>query len=387
MQVMFRDTPIEVNKDIMQALSWNSPKTHLEFMLYVYFKANTEKKEVMGQEMYAADIDTESLMEYFGYGKSRIYGAIQNLVNFGVAAKMTVARRDGSDTIILLQEQINFEKVQEAFPRNVPAGDGTIPVERFQWNDSSEETVAHPLETKEVTALHSADGAFIPATIYEVNSNNECTRNNEYTRKKNTRSSSNKYTRNLTCSFIREGKPPETYRNPEACSRHAIEDCVACDEQIKVPDAQEDLFGKQPKKPAKSFSAGYHASEYVKGGSRYGQKPRNDKAAFVRMYMYRVYNIHRIDYHIPKNRITKYYQGATRVLERLGGLSEAERYLEWFMRKESFKSSGFSLDLIISAPVINQYLAVSPSDARASAPAIIVTDENREEILNKARIV
>jgi hypothetical protein len=133
---------------------------------------------------------------------------------------------------------------------------------------------------------------------------------------------------------------------------------------------------------------GYYASEYAPGGSRHGQNPRSKKSEFVRYFMSRIYSMHKIDYYIPKTRLGKYYTRSVSVMDLLGGIEEAKKYIDWYLSREHLKSQGYNLDLMVSSPMLNQYQAGDPGETKKGfSRTMVLTDEERKKLLKKAVIL
>jgi len=378
-EFLYDGEPLLINKEVMRALSWNAEKTHLEFMIYVYALAHGTKQTVFGKEYTALEFDVCNLMKYFGYAKSKIYQTIQNLIDFDIITRMSISSRLGNRTFLMITDTVNLDKVMERFPRR-----GVIPsqwnesatVERFRpggmipprWNDSMAKTNLEVVDNKQLMDAEEVPVSEADGVLYKV----------KYSL--NTRElRSSTGVQNTTGIHNATG----VHNTRELRSSTGIHNATGIHDtrSIIIPRAKQEACQKSPD--------GHYASEYTSGGSRAGQVPKSDQSAIVRYFMQRVYSMHRIDYYIPKSNLKKYYIGANRVLTHLGGLETAKRYIEWFLRKDSFKSSGYGLDLLMSAPVLNQFLAASPKDTRQGMSTKFVEAEDREEYFkkNKGRII
>lgn len=135
---------------------------------------------------------------------------------------------------------------------------------------------------------------------------------------------------------------------------------------------QEDMFGDRPKK-----RDGYRSSDYIHQSEL--DHRASDVQKFVQKFLRDIYSRRNIDYHIPKSRMPKYYRRAKQILEELESLERVFNFIEWYLRRDSFGSSGWNLDLMVSTPVLNQYRAAHVSETRWGLSKGFLTEEDRKE--------
>jgi hypothetical protein len=141
-----------------------------------------------------------------------------------------------------------------------------------------------------------------------------------------------------------------------------------------------DLFGEAPEKLTR-----YNAKA-VSEGTQMAKPNRTPNQEFVHFYMTQVYNVRGIDYILPKGRLRKYYSRAKDIIETLGDIKTTKKYISWFMNSDSFASAQWNIDLLVSTPVLNKFLAAKPQDTKVGITDNKVNDKEGREALDGRRV-
>lgn len=296
----------------------------IKFKLYRMILEEGHPVEFMRRHYVGIRLDEDVLAEKLGCSLPSIYLATKKLVDGKIILRMTLDSWRHSRKILLARKDTAVEKLSENFKKSEV--DEIIMIIKKGYNDYN--ASPKPLKDNEL----GKD----PANTYEVSINHNVTSLHKDTSILNT-------TTQKDTSIL----------NTSTTSK---------------PD-------------------GYYASEYVSGGSRHGQTPRSKKSEFVRYFMRRIYSMHQIDYYIPKTRLGKYYTRAIAIMDMLGGIEEAKKFIDWYLSLDRLKASGYNLDLLISSPMLNQYQAGDPNETKKGLATTFVEEEERADFLKKGKII
>jgi len=296
-----------------------------KFELYVHILEKGYTVEFMRRQYRAVEFKVTELANALGCSESHIYTASNDLLEGKLLLRMEITSFRHTKKLLLVRPDTAAEKLSEVFkPAEAEELIKIINNGYLVTIINNDYHLPEAVANKELTlAEESGDGEASP-TLYEVKGNKDNTRISTNRLSTNTRNSTN---------------------TREASS---------------VPEK----------------SDGYYASEYAPNGSRHGQQPRSINQAILRFYMEKIYSLHHIDYYLPKGAMSKVIVGVKRISEHLQSLEAVKRYIEWFLTNESFKKSGYSIHMLLSSAVLNQFLTAKPSDTRGGLK--IIEPEDRE---------
>jgi len=320
----------------------------------------------MGRQFVEVPWDVKQICEDTGYGKSRVYQALNNLVTYGIFKKVSSERKNQSCMYLVVTEDVRVptEKFVEEESRFHSSGNELFEAVPNSLSDK-EDTVSIPVETGLLRSKTNGtnynrknystgtDGI----TLEELRNSIELYNSIEWYNSKELRNNVSKLVTGLEQNGVYN-----KHTHLLKAALDAFPDDEVLDRNVRpvLKRLAASLRASVTKK-----AQGYHAKDFASPKGL--QTPENVKYAnrwFVKYYMHRIYKLKSIDYFIPTSNMKKYYARAKTIIELLGSVEKAKDYIDWFLRSPSFEKSGYGLDLLISTPVLNQFNTADPKDTR-----------------------
>lgn len=115
------------------------------------------------------------------------------------------------------------------------------------------------------------------------------------------------------------------------------------------------IFNESDLPESAKRKSGYRSTDYIVGGFRANKVCRTESQLFVRYFLETIYNYRGIDYYIPKHKIAKYYARAKAIIEKLGSIERAKKYIDWYITDDSFIKNAFNFDLMVTGSVVDRF--------------------------------
>lgn len=393
---------VEVNPKTIQLLTHQNAQRSLEFFLYFHIAYEGKEEMFMGKPFYSVDFDVDALCKVTGYKKTRVYDAIKNLITMGILVKVTTESRSGAKSLLMV-----VEPTESHLNRFIS---GTIPAER-NHSGTAESFRAQNEARNSISTnnLHDQVEAIPPETMHfskRVDGTNN--------RTDGICTDGTNVNDNLCDDTLRnDTNVNDTLRNDTLRNDTYIYDTLRIDpnDSVKITKIKEEgrkvaemfsnnievrdkhlesilkrLDGARRDEERKKVQ-GYHSKDYKPlKGLKTSEKDKSGCKSFIKYYMFSVWDRRKVDFYIPKTRFGKYYKLAKSRIEQLGSLEEAQNFIDWYLREESFKSSGYSLDLMLSAPIFNQYKNASAKRTRKGISKGFVHGKEERENSTKGAV-
>lgn len=337
-----------------------------EFALYSYL----EWRLSSGEEK--VDVDIPTFVDETGYSRTSVYRALSNLIEDGVVEERG---RNRERWLILMHGNKSHNGTQSQ--------DGTESQNGTNSRKSNKDNNLRPSKSQD---SEESGPLFDEYTKYMRRITIKCNDTNK--------SDTNTYD-NDTIKSIRNPNIFDTLLNNEENQACEDPEIRKIQEEIeKVREAfshNEEVMQKNLKPLIKRLKgvvrrleqkevSGYRAKDY---GASEGLV--DDSRSFIKYYMTNVYKRRNVDFYIPKSNYGKYIARSAAVVEELGP-EKSKLFIDWFLRQDNLAKTGYSLDLLISASMMNQFLSADPKETRVGFSSGFISNvEDAKEASNKAK--
>lgn len=390
-------------------------KRSAELAVYVYMVANGKPTDLFGETGFLLEFSMPDICKATGYKKSKIYSTIASMIELGVLEKVKLTRK--GEEITYLNLVYDLEDAAEGY--HVDGADSTtvesIPQNgTFSDNDDTPQSAnSFKINTLPATDLPKADQLYEEFTtsitpcsnVFDTlrNDVSDTIRDDTYDSKR-----SNVTIRNVTIRNRESNtkNPPSEYvEQPLFELPPAVEVSKAERELLEDLKRIEYGYQNQPEmltklqKPLLRRLEALRKREEAKGVSGYRAEDFRSSTGlleastdieaargFIGYYMHSVYHRRKINFYIPKSNYGKYISRAKDILEELGSAKLAKLYIDWFLRQDRLIKTGFSLDLLVSTALLNQFRAADAKETRVGLSSGFVSNvEDARKAAHNAR--
>lgn len=340
---ILKTTPTEppFNIKISETLSKNISKTYLEYALYLYVVHNGDMQEIEGKTFWATKLTIKDICELFGVQKSKAYYAVNNLIFWKILMK--------TNKNYILTGMVDAKRVLDfsATVENEPTqeDENSITMEKLQHKNS---TTAENSTTVETESEQGKRSNAAPSNDLDGRDKDKI-----------------------------EEDPHVVIRSITTTNGNILPYS-----STTMVDARE--ASSVPKNPFEKLESGkrrdgYYASDYAKGGEKYGKRGYKPAQRLIQWFMRRLYEQNEVDYFFPKSKYPKYCKLLMYRLQEVGDEKGTKAMIDWYVSCERYRSAGWSLDLFLDSSTLNAYnSADSTESGKGRSSGMVLTDEERK---------